>query len=169
MRVLVAARDLAPGKVVMAADLRVVELGRSGEVRAIRPDQQDLIVGQAARGPIPAGTVLNTDLFSDREVVIPDGEVVIGAALPPGALPTAGMAAGDRVNVLRVAEAAGAAGVGVARTLTTGTVWAVEPPATSGGSSAWWVSLLVPEDAQRDVAQAAADGLLRLSMVGAWG
>src|SRR5262245_51660193 len=62
MRVVVAARDLAPGEVVTAADLRVVEFGRSSGVRAIAPEQQELIVGEAARGPIPAGTVLNTDL-----------------------------------------------------------------------------------------------------------
>ena len=67
MRVLVAARDVAPGEVIGADRLRVVELGRSGDVRAIQPMQQDLILGQAARGPIPAGTVLNTDLFADRD------------------------------------------------------------------------------------------------------
>src|SRR5262245_19059847 len=77
MRVVVAARDLAPGEAISATDLRVVELGRSGDVRAIRPEQQGLILGQAARGPIPAGTVLNTDLFADREQVVPVGQVVV--------------------------------------------------------------------------------------------
>ena len=48
------------------------------------PGQQDLIVGRAARGPIPAGTVLNTDLFAERAEVIPAGQVVVGVALEPG-------------------------------------------------------------------------------------
>jgi Flp pilus assembly protein CpaB len=170
MRVVVAARDLAPGEVVTAADLRVVEFGRSGDVRAVQAEQQELILGQAARGPIPAGTVLNTDLFSDREKVISAGDVVVGAALAPGAVPTAGLAAGDLVNVLGVVKTTGAEDVGpVATVLTTGTVWAVAQPTASGASPAWWVSLLIPEDAQTAVAQAASDGVLRLSMMGAAG
>jgi hypothetical protein len=170
MRVIVAARSLEPGEVIAPADLRVVELGRSGDVRAIQPHQQDLILGQSARGPIPAGTVLNTDLFSDREDVIPDGEVVVGAALPAGAVPAAGLAAGDRVNVLGVVEQPGTepAGVG-ARVLATGTVWSVVEPVSSGGSAVWWVSLSVRESAELPVAQAASDGLLRLSMTGGSG
>jgi Flp pilus assembly protein CpaB len=170
MRVVVAARDLAPGEVIGAADLRVVELGRSGEVRAIQPDQQCLIRGQAARGPIPAGTVLNTDLFGDREQVIPVGQVVVGAALAPGAAPTAGLTAGDRVHLLGVVKTAGTAEAGAqARVLATGSVWSVVEPAAGGGSAGWWVSLLVPEESQTAVAQAAADGLLRLSLAGASG
>src|SRR3954454_22009605 len=90
MRVVVAARDVSPGEVIGATDVRVVELGRSGDVRAIEPDEQSLILGRAARGPIPAGTVLNTDLFADRAQVIPGGQVVIGASLAAGAAPTAG-------------------------------------------------------------------------------
>src|SRR3954452_16629986 len=65
MSVMVAANDLQPGDVIDAGDLRVIEIGRSEEMRAIQPAQQDLILGRAARGPIPAGTVLNTDLFAE--------------------------------------------------------------------------------------------------------
>lgn len=167
MRVLVAAHDLVPGEVVAADDLRVVEVGRSSELRALSPDQQGLIVGEAARGPIPAGTVLNTDLFSDRDRVIPEGMVVVGAALPPGALPNSSLTAGDRVNVLGVVKTTGTeSSEAVGRMLATGTVWSVDGPASSGGSSAWWVSLLVPADTEAVVAQAASDGLLRLSIVG---
>lgn len=167
MRVVVAARDLAPGEALGTTDLRVVELGRSSDVRAIQPEQQGLILGRAARGPIPAGTVLNTHLFSDREQVIPVGQVVVGAALAPGAAPTAGLAAGDRVHLLGVVKTAGTGEADAdARVLATGSVWSVVEPA-AGGSAGWWVSLLVPEESQTTVAQAAADGLLRLSLVGA--
>jgi len=170
MRVVVAARDVSPGEVIGATDVRVVELGRSGDVRAIEPDEQSLILGRAARGPIPSGTVLNTGLFADRAQVIPGGQVVIGASLAVGAAPTAGLAAGDRVDVVGVVKSNGAAGAtGEASVLTTGTVWSVEPPSTAGGSAAWWVSLLISADSQTAVAQAAADGLLRLSLVGVQG
>lgn len=61
--VVVAARDIDPGDVLGPGDVRVVEMGRTGELRAVLSDQQDLVVGRSARGPIPAGTVLNTGLF----------------------------------------------------------------------------------------------------------
>jgi Flp pilus assembly protein CpaB len=171
MRVLVAARDLGPGDEVAATDLRVVELGRTSVVRAISPSQQDLIVGRAARGPIPTGTVLNTDLFVDRDRVVPAGSVVVGAALAAGATPTARLAAGDRVTLLAVAKTNGAAADDAAPStvLTLGTVWAVEAPTSTGGQSSWWVSLLVPSQSQTAVAQAAADGRLRLSLAGTSG
>jgi Flp pilus assembly protein CpaB len=169
-RVVVAARTLGPGEVLGAGDLRVVELGHSSGLRALSPDQEDLVIGRAARGPIPAGTVLNTDLFADRDRVIPPGSVVVGAALAPGAAPAAGLAPGDRVNLIGVAKNDGAAAAPVAASvLTTGTVWSVQAPTSNGGGTNWWVSLLVPASSQASVAQAAADGRLRLSLVGALG
>ena len=169
--VVVAARDIGPGEVIDAADLRVVEIGASGELRAIQSSQQDLIVGNAARGPIPAGTVLNTDLFADQGQTIPTGMVVVGASLEGGAAPTADLRAGDRVDVLGVERTTGApsgadAAQPVAQLIASGTVWSVER-ASNNSSSKLWVSILIPATAQGAVAQAAADGLLRLSLVGA--
>jgi Flp pilus assembly protein CpaB len=171
MRVLVAARNLSPGDQVGTADLRVVELGHTNAVRAISPAEEDLVVGRSARGPIPAGTVLNTDLFVDRDRVVPAGSVVVGAALSAGATPTSRLSTGDRVTLVAVTKTSGSASddTGAATVLTAGTVWSVEAPTTSGGSSGWWVSLLVPTTAQTAVAQAAADGRLRLSLMGASG
>jgi hypothetical protein len=103
-------------------------------------------------------------------MVIPTGEVVVGAALAPGAAPTAGLTAGDRVHLLAVVKATGSGDSSAgARVLATGSVWSVVEPAAGGGSAGWWVSLLVPEEFQTAVAQAAADGLLRLSLSGASG
>jgi hypothetical protein len=168
MRVVVAARSLGPGDQVGTSDLRVVELGRTNALRAISPSHENLIVGRAARGPIPAGTVLNTDLFVERDRVVPPGSVVVGAALSPGATPTAGLAAGDRVTLLAVAKTNGAPAddTASATVLTTGVVWSVEAPSSTGGASTWWVSLVVSSTAQTTVAQAAADGRLRLSLAG---
>src|SRR4051794_29894459 len=55
MSVMVAAHDLEPGVAISAGDLRVVELGRSGSLRAIQPAQQDLILGEVPRAMVPAG------------------------------------------------------------------------------------------------------------------
>ena len=170
--VMVAARDIEPGEVIDAADLRVVEMGATGELRAIQPSQQNLIVGRAARGPIPAGTMLNTGLFADQGETIPAGMVVVGASLENGAAPTSDLRAGDRVDVLGVERTTGAPpGDGsaqpAARLIASGTVWSVERASNNSSSSKLWVSILVPVATQGAVAQAAADGLLRLSLVGA--
>jgi hypothetical protein len=115
---------------------------------------------------------LNTDLFAAEGEVIPAGMVVVGAALEPGAAPITGLRAGDRVEVLGTQPTTGSASVAggsdrpKADQLAAGSVWSVEE-AGSGSSSGLWVSVLVPVDAQGVVAQAAADGLLRLSLVGA--
>lgn len=167
--VMVAARDVAPGEVITASDLRVVEMGKSGGLRAVQSSQQGLIIGRAAVGPIPAGTVLNTGLFAEKGDVIPAGQVVVGAALEPGAVPTAGLAAGDRVELITVVERSGSvtdAAPLAAAVLATGTVWSIEPLGSGGSSSKVWVSLLVPAEIQTVVAQATADGLLRLALVG---
>jgi hypothetical protein len=72
------------------------------------------------------------------------------------------------VHLLGVVKAAGTGEAAAdARVLATGSVWSVVEPTAGGGSAGWWVSLLVPEESQNTVAQAAADGLLRLSLVGA--
>lgn len=171
--VMVAARDIAPGEVLAATDMRVVEMGKAGDLRAIQPSQQDLVVGRAARGPIPKGTVLNTGLFTAAGQVIPTGWVVVGAALEPGAAPSAQLAAGDRVRVLGVERVTGALTEGAAppeaTVLAEGTVWSVERSSQGTTTSKMWVAILVPATSQTQVAQAAADGRLRLALIGADG
>jgi len=164
--IVVAARDLEPGDVVAAADLRVVEIGAAGDMRAVQAFQQSLVIGQVARGAIPAGTVLNTDLFADPGTSVPDGFVVIGTPLDAGTAPIGSLASGDPVDVIGVAKANGPDGSATAEVITRASVWAVDRPETSSASPKVWVSLLVPVDSQTAVAQASADGRLRLSLVG---
>jgi SAF domain len=164
--VYVAARDLAPGDVISETDVRLATIGASSEgLRAVQPADRGLLVGQSARGAIPAGTVLNIGLVASKSDVIPAGQVVVGAALDPGALP-AGVTVGDRVVVLSVAgQSAAGAAPSAAAVITSATVWAA--PSVSASGSKQVVSLLVPEAMQELVAQAAADGRLRLSLSGA--
>ncbi|MAT03629.1 MAG: hypothetical protein CL424_01085 [Acidimicrobiaceae bacterium] len=165
--VMVAARDIQPGEVIGESDMQVVQIGASSELRAVDSTLQDLILGTSARGPIPRGTVLNTDLFTEQNGAIPGGMVVVGAALDPGAVPSSEMRAGDEVNVLAAQRTTAGqtdqADTPKATLLASGTVWSVEP---TGSASGLWVSLMVPASAEGAVAQVAADGLLRLSLVG---
>ncbi len=171
LAVTVAAEDLSPGESITASDLRVVEMGRTGDLRAILADQQDLVIGLTPRSPIPAGTLLNTGLFVSADDVLPEGQVVVGASFTAGEVPTPTLGVGERVAVLVVTQQAiggvnaptepiGATLVGEA------TVWAVTGEATtSGASDRVWVSLLMDEGMQNVVAQAAANDLVRLSLV----
>ena len=169
--VLVAARDIAPGEVVDSADLRVVEVSGASALRALRPTDQQGVVGRAALGPIPAATLLNDAMFVARAEAVPSGAVVVGVSLDAGAVPSPRLAAGDRVEVLAVARttAGGPDGAPAATVtvVTQGTVWSVAPVTVGGSSSGkTWVSLLVPRETHAAVAQAAADGRLRLGLVG---
>lgn len=165
--VTVAARDLPPGHVVTRDDLRAVEISRTGDLRAVLIEQQDLLVGSAARSLVPAGTVLHTGLFVRPDAAVPPGKVVVGGAFAAGAAPWSGLRPGDRVVLLRVGTAApGAADDTPAAELGTAEVWAVDGEASSASASQRvWVALLVDSAIQGDVVQAAAADRLRLGLV----
>lgn len=170
LAVTVAAHDIEPGEVLGPDDIRVVEMGRTSELRAVQSDQQELILGLAARGPIPEGTVLNTGLFVPNDEVIPAGKVVVGAAFEAGAIPTRSLSAGDRVGMLRVVDGTASIGASTESTvaeLGEATVWAVEGDTSAESvSDRMWVSLVVDAAVQLDVSQASADETLRLVLVG---
>lgn len=169
--VTVAADDLVPGEVVTAEDLRVVEMGRTGDLRAILADQQDLVIGLSPRAPIPAGTLLNTGLFVSTADVVPPGMVVVGASFSAGEVPTPSLRVGEKVAIIAITQSS-VGGIDTSTEPTVATlvgeasVWAVTGEASTGGASERvWVSLLIDAELQTVVAQAAADELLRLSLV----
>jgi len=166
--VLAAGNDLEPGQTVTATDLRVVELANLGDAATIAVADQAGVIGRVARGPIPAGTLLNDGLFGAPGSAVPPGMAVVGAALEPGAAPGPDLRAGDLVDVLAVA----AVTTGLERpgdiqalVIAPATIWSVERPDGSVGGRIV-VSLLVPSDSQTAVAQAAADDRLRLALKG---
>ena len=163
--VLVAARDLDPGHVLTVTDVRAVEIGRTDQLRAIQPGQQDLVLGHPTRGPVPAGTVLNTDLFTGRDQAVPAGQAVVAAALDPGAAPL-GLRPGDAVRLfVAVRVSGGQPTAGDAAVLGVGTVWSVDAAGASGTSKVS-ISVLVAAELQQRAVQAAYEGTLRLSLAG---
>jgi hypothetical protein len=164
--VVVAARDISPGEVIQATDLRAIELTRSLELRAVQAGQQELVLGLSARGPIPEGTVMNTGLVAARDAVVPDGKVVVGAALAPGALPVSNLAPGDLVEVLAVPPSVpGSDDVVATISIASGSIWSVESADDLSGSNERWISVLVDAELAPLVAQASADGSMRLILV----
>ena len=156
--VLVAAVDLAAGDVVDASDLRVVDIASDGVFSSVSAAERSSLVGRRARTTVAKGTVLHAGLFSSGTSV-PDGQVVVGAALTAGELPVATLQPGDRVGVLDVAESGGSV---VAEAV----VFDVRPLASQGGQ---FVSLSVRAADGPAVAEAAAGGRLRLLLAGASG
>jgi len=101
--VLVAARDVAPGTALTAADLRVEEVPAR-----LLPDtaatDPDAVVGRRATVALRAGTLLQESLVAagDLAAGAPDGTVVAPVRLDPGVAALLG--AGDRVDLLAVSD-----------------------------------------------------------------
>jgi hypothetical protein len=153
---------VAAGEVLSADAISTTEIAAGGDVRRVADTNRALVVGQIARGPIPAGTLLSADMLADGDIV-PAGQAVVGALLTPGAYPTAALRAGDRVRLVEVAAASQPDGL--AAELGDGRVWAVSTPDVPGAEGLF-VSLLVPADRASAAADAAARQQLRLVLVG---
>ncbi len=161
--VLVAARDVDAGEVVTAAAVRTEQVAVGPGVTTVESGERQLVVGKVARGPIPAGTLLNPALVAEGDVV-PAGQAVVGAVLVPGAYPTASLRPGDHVQL--VAAAATTDPSAVLEPLGDARVWAVtdlDAPGTPG----LFISLLVPADRAGAVTNAGAQQRLRLVLVAA--
>lgn len=168
--VLVLATDVEAGEVLAAEALVVAEVGADGlgQLSYLPVERQGEVVGLTALGPLPAGSLVSSDMFGSRGEVIPAGESVVGVVLDRGALPAGLVQSGDEVDLIAVADGSGVVaaedGSREAVVLVRARVWLVEPSVEfEQGTS---VSFVVPSDSAPVVAQAAADGLLRVGLVG---
>jgi hypothetical protein len=153
--VLVAARDIDPGQVIEASDLRAVDVAVDGQAATVPASERGSLVGKTAASRIPAGALVSTAHFGDG-ALLTDGRVVVGALLGPGGLPVPNLRVGDEVLLLAAREIEStddAEPVGVA------TVYLVTPGTQAGTQ---FVSLAVDERVAQRVADAAAAQLLRL-------
>jgi flagella basal body P-ring formation protein FlgA len=101
--VVVAARDISPGQVIEARDLRVVDVAIDGDAATVPASQRGQLVGQTATSRIPAGSVLSRGQFAAGSGLAP-GRVVVGALLGPGALPVPNLRVGDQVTLLEARD-----------------------------------------------------------------
>lgn len=170
--VLVAARDLEPGRAITQADLRIERVAIDGAVSSISATGAADLVGQHTVGRIPAGAMLSPAMFASS-VPLGADEMVVGAALDPGEAPLSQLEVGAEVVLIRIGTPAAAGEPGESRdvaasrveanTLGTGTVWAVEPIATGQ----LWVSVRVTSDVGMAASVASAEDVLRVALVGA--
>lgn len=160
--VVVAANDIDAGAVIERGDLRLVPIGSDPGVVLLQQGQQDLVVGQVARGPIPAGTPLSELLVVETNA-IPIGQKVVGATLSPGEYPTSALRAGDQVEMVRVVPRSGAEDQAI-EVIGVATVWTIED-LYSGSEPRLFISLLVDEAQSATVANAVSQDQFRLVLV----
>jgi len=127
VEVLVAARTLAAGTRLTAADLRVVTLpaGPAGAVASARA--RAALVGGTTAVPVPAGLPLVPELLAGSDLQGPPGTVVTAVRLADSAVAPL-LSPGDRVDLLAV-PAEGGPGVRVAHRA----LVLPSPPTSTGG------------------------------------
>ncbi len=100
LAVVAAARELPPGTVITAQDLRAAELSGSG-LAAIPADKAGTLLGKTVIGAVPAGTLLNAGMVASAPSP-GAGQVAVGLALEASQLPAAELAAGRQVEIYRL-------------------------------------------------------------------
>ena len=153
--VVVAARDISPGQVIEAADLRVIDVAIDGSASTVAASRRGELVGQTATSRIPAGALFSEGQFA-QDAGLPDGSVVVGALLGPGGLPVPNLRVGDEVTLLEATEGERATSTDP---LGDATVYMVTPGSQPGTQ---FVSLIIDDAIAQRAADAAASQRLRL-------
>jgi hypothetical protein len=148
--------DVARGDVIAAADVRVVHLSSDDAIAHLDDTQMASVVGRVATVDLSAGSLLSSGVLSDP-LMVEAGDAVAGLALEPGQYPARGLAAGDRVNVIRSSDTAVDGSV-IARDAV---VFDVEDLSADRRL----VSIVTTEDDAEAIATVAGTGTLRLVMV----
>jgi hypothetical protein len=155
---LAVARDVPVGAQVTAEDLRVVRLNSSPGLAPVPLREADRVIGQYARVPLTAGTLLSMDQLTEQRVPGP-GQQLVAVGLSRDQLPGGSVRAGD--PVLLVATAAGGEAAGP-RTFD---ALVHDLQDAEGRGSDVVLSLLVAEQVGAEVAALAAEGDLTVVLV----
>lgn len=157
--VVVAARDINPGQVIAAGDLRVIDVAIDGTASTVPASQRGELIGQTATSRIPSGALLSKGQFAASSGLAP-GRVVVGALLGPGGLPVPNLRVGDTVTVLEARDTERS--TTDAEPLGDATIYMVTPGTQPGTQ---FVSLVVDDALAQRVIDAAAGQRLRLVLL----
>jgi hypothetical protein len=154
--IVVAARDISPGEVIVASDLRVVDAAIDGNTSTVRAAERDALIGKTATSRIPAGAVVSREQFA-ADAGLDPGQVVVGALLGPGGLPVPNMRVGDHVSLIEARDTEHS--TTTSAPLGDATIYMVTPGSQPGTQ---FVSLIVDDGVAQRVADAASAQRLRL-------
>ena len=158
---IVAATDIGVGEVITPAHLKVVRIARDTDVASLPSSAASQLVDRVAAVPISRGALVLPNQVN-RTQSAPEGSVLIGAVLEPGALPSPDLRFGDRVRVLIAPTNTSIDNK--PKIATEAVVWRVWGSQQASGSRRA-VTLAVPEAASVEVGAAAAQGSIRLMVV----
>lgn len=155
--VVVAARPIARGAVVAAADLRTV--GVAGDsLPLLDGEQASALVGRVAVVDLAVGVPLTEAMVVEARPLA-DGEALTAVAIEPGWAPS-DLAAGDAVRVVTVVPDADALGDIAALFPGEISVWDVAP---TDGTSQTVITLRGPLDLATELAQASSVRIARVA------
>jgi len=161
--VIAVTRTIEPGAKITDQDLRSVKVASDADVPLIGYQFKDQIIGTYAKGTIYKGSLLDQNMYVEQSPV-GEGRAIVSVLLNPALTPKE-LAEGDLVQVVRAADSTSSAGS--AKDITRGLVISVTRARQDslGGSSSGSVSLLVPEDAAKDVIDASRGTLAGLALL----
>jgi hypothetical protein len=162
LRLLVTSTALPAGARLTPADFSqvTVERGDRAPAGSLGPAAEPGLLGLAPRLAVPSGTFITRSLLTSASAVPGRTAALVGLALKPGQLPSAGLAAGEQVLIVLVPSAASAGSTALALT----TVWDVQGSAASGMTLA---TVIVPTTIATRLAGYAARGEIALVATGA--
>jgi len=159
--VLMVARPVPPGAVLVEADVATVGVAADPGLTTVPATALADVLGHAARVPLSPGTLLSPDLLAAGSAV-PEGASVVGLALEPGAFPSRDLRAGDIVQVIGTPGPSAGGDAGEAVVLVAAApVFSIDP--AGEGSDRLLVAVVVPEAQVPAVAGAAAKDGVRLA------
>jgi len=93
------------GDVISSDDLRVVYVSSDDALARMGESQITEVVGRVALVDLAPGTLVTRSVVADRPT-LEEGEGIVGLSLDPGGYPDLGLAAGDRVTIVRSGDTA---------------------------------------------------------------
>lgn len=148
--VLVARETVEVGQELTRSDFGIARVASDG-AQTIEAAALENFVGTTALGRIPAGTLLNSQMFLAASGVVPPRALVVGVVLGPTQRPAQDLREGDVVRVFLVPRESAEGSVG---TVLASAVRVAEVGTAAGDSLR--LSLLVPEDGATTALIAAA-------------
>lgn len=161
--VLVARQDIPVGTIITRGDLTTARVSADGG-KTLEAEALDSFIGTQALSTIPAGTLVNNQMFFGGSI-LPEGAQLVGVVVDITRRTISRPEAGDVVRVYFVSGAGeqtagdlapGGTVVEAARVIDTG---------SGGGSDSMGLSLLVSDDEAGRVADLASSGSLAVSLL----
>ena len=159
VEVLVARGDIEVGQTLTEADLETARVANDGGIVIPVEDRDNFVGRSVATTRIPAGTLLNKEMFLSDASAVPAGAQVVGVVLSATQRPAEELQPDDVVRVFLVPRETGDGAQG---TILASAVRVAEAPGGGSGDTVR-LSLLVPDYAATAVVTAAATGSLAVT------